>query len=151
MCTTSSGDPDPACTDLENAREGVRAFLRVMDPALDSVGLAAFPPAASPRTICEEPPAGVYDSRASLYTLVPLSNDYVASGALNPSSALVQTVSCLRMGYGTSYATALERAQAELEEHGNPGVDGVIVFLSDGGANSGPRSEERRVGKECRL
>ena len=36
------GDPD--CTDLENAREGIKTFLSYMDPAIDKVGLAVFPP-----------------------------------------------------------------------------------------------------------
>jgi Flp pilus assembly protein TadG len=138
MCSTTSGAPDPLCTDLANARDGVGAFLQVMDPELDSVGLTVFPPASSSNAICDQPRSGSYDSLTSLYTLVPLSNDYLLNGQLNPSSALVQTVSCLRAYDRTSYATALERAQAELEARGNPSAEDVIVFLSDGGANYGP-------------
>jgi len=138
MCTTTAGDPDPACTDLNNAKEGVRAFLEVMDPTSDSVGLAVFPPAASRDARCESAPRLLYDSPTSVYTISPLSNDYRAGGVLNPSSALVKTISCLKIGNGTSYANALEQAQAELEEHGRPDAEDVIVFLSDGGANYGP-------------
>ncbi len=44
MCQTGNGTPDPSCTDLKNAKDGMRAFLGFMDPTLDSVGLAVFPP-----------------------------------------------------------------------------------------------------------
>jgi hypothetical protein len=138
MCATSSGAPDPSCTDLNNARNGIRAFLRVMDPALASVGLAVFPPAAHAGATCERAERTNYDSPSAPYTLVSLSNDYLLDGELNPASPLVATVACMQMGFGTSYATAIDRAQAELESRGSPEADDVIVFLSDGGANTGP-------------
>jgi hypothetical protein len=70
---------------------------------------------------------------------VPLSNDYATStGQLNNSSSLVSTISCLRAAGNTSYATAIEKAQAELAAHGRPGVGHIIVFFSDGAANIGP-------------
>ena len=47
MCTDAAGKPDPACTDMENARNGMRTFLSFMNPALDHVGLAVLPPATS--------------------------------------------------------------------------------------------------------
>ena len=144
MCRDSGGAPDPSCTDLNNARQGIRAFLRVMDPAYTSVGLAVFPPAAQAGAACAPsapPPPSTYDSPSAPYTLVPLSTDYFVNGDLNPASALVSTVGCLQMGYGTSYATAIDRAQAELQAHGNPEADDVIVLLTDGGANTGPAFE----------
>lgn len=47
MCEDSNGNPDPACTDLNNARSGMKTFLAYMDPANDWVGFAVFPPARS--------------------------------------------------------------------------------------------------------
>ncbi len=38
----------------------------------------------------------------------------------------------------TAYANALEAAQAELDLHGRPSAPDIIVFLSDGAANTGP-------------
>ncbi len=138
MCTTTAGLPDPACTDMNNAREGTRAFMRVMDPAFDLVGLAVFPPVSSSAKVCEKSDPAVYDSMASPYVIAPLENGYLLNGALNPSSTLVRNLACMQNGSGTSYATAIERAQAELDAHGRADADDVIVFLSDGAANRGP-------------
>lgn len=138
MCTTTTGLPDPACTDMNNAREGTRAFLQIMDPAANLVGLAVFPPVSSAANVCEQSDPSVYNSTASQYIIAPLENAYLLNGKLNPSSVLVQNLDCMQNGWGTSYATAIERAQAELDAHGRPDADDVIVFLSDGAANRGP-------------
>jgi hypothetical protein len=139
MCTDPSGRADPACTDMENARQGMRTFLGFMNPALDHVGLAVLPPAVSLATKCSKPPnSSSYDSLASPYVIVPLSNDYSADGALNPSSDLVSTINCVQSNGYTAYANAIDAAQAELTAHGRPNTQKVIVFLSDGAANTGP-------------
>jgi hypothetical protein len=70
--------------------------------------------------------------------IVPLSNDYGSQGQLDPSSNLISTINCQRGAGRTSYATAIEKAQAELDANGRPEVQDVIVFLSDGAANIGP-------------
>ena len=139
--SSSMCEDDPVCTDLNNARQGIRAFLRVMDPAYTSVGLAVFPPAADSGAACMPAERSNYDLPAAPYVLVPLSSDYLVNGDLNPLSPLVSTVGCLKKGYGTAYATAIDRAQAELKAHGNPEADDVIVMLTDGGANTGPNFE----------
>jgi hypothetical protein len=138
MCTTSDGRPDPACTDMNNARDGARAFMQVMDPAVDLVGLAVFPPVSSMANVCEQSDASTYNSKASPYVIAPLVKDYLLNGALNPSSTLVRNLTCMHYGIGTSYATAIEQAQAELDAHGRPDADDVIVMLTDGAANRGP-------------
>ncbi len=57
---------------------------------------------------------------------------------LVPSSQLISTINCVQASGSTSYASALEAAQAELVQDGRPGVQDVIVLLSDGAANTGP-------------
>lgn len=139
MCTDSNGAPDPACTDMNNAREGMKTFLALLDPSMDHVGLAVLPPPTSIATRCAKPPdSSSYDSLASPYVIVPLSSDFSANGQLNTSSNLVSTINCVQASGWTAYANALEAAQAELVAHGRSGTARVIIFLSDGAANTGP-------------
>ena len=139
MCTDSNGNPDPACTDLNNAREGMKTFLELLDPSIDHVGLAVLPPPTSIATRCAKPPDSTsYDSTASPYVIVPLASDYLVNGRLNASSNLVSTIDCVQANGWTAYANALEAAQAELVADGRPGTTKVIIFLSDGAANTGP-------------
>lgn len=142
MCLDSHGHSDPACTDMNNARDGMKTFLGLLDPSIDHVGLAVFPPPTSlARTdVCATPDSRgeSYNSSASPYVVVPLSSDYLAKGALNSASNLVSTINCVQAGGPTAYANALEAAQAELVAHGRPGVARVVILLSDGAANTGP-------------
>jgi hypothetical protein len=139
MCWDHFGRPDPGCTDLENAREGMKTFLQFMDPGTVRVGLAVLPPAVSMSDRCSRPPdLSSYDDNSAPYVISPLSTDFAHDGQLDSSSQLVSTIDCVLGGGGTSYATALEAAQAELDAHGRANVQDVIVFLSDGAANYGP-------------
>jgi hypothetical protein len=139
MCTDSNGNPDPSCFDMNNAREGMKTFLELLDPSIDHVGLAVLPPPTSIATRCAKPPdSSSYDSTASPYVVVPLASDFLVRGALNTSSDLVSTINCVQGAGWTAYANALEAAQAELVAHGRPDTAKVIVFLSDGAANTGP-------------
>ncbi len=138
MCQDHYGHADPSCTDLENARNGIETLLRTMNPAYDHVGLAVLPPARSQSKRCSSPSSSDYNSTSSPYVVVPLSSDYLTGASLNTSSDLISTVECVRGGGSTSYATALEKAQAELDAHGRSDIQDVIVMLSDGAANYGP-------------
>jgi len=138
MCQTHSGASDPSCTDLNNARAGMKSFLSEMDPAKQWVGLAVFPPAASLGSKCSTPQTSNYNSTSSPYVLVPLSKDYAANGNLNTSSNLVSTINCVKGNGTTAYANAIEKAQGELDLHGRSDVQDVIIFFSDGAANDGP-------------
>jgi len=139
MCQDSDGDNDPACTDLANARAGLIEFVQYMDPAIHKIGFAVFPPRASGTSSCSTPQSSNYNSTSSAYTIVQLSNDFKVGGNLNESSQLVSTIRCQRGGGTTAYAHAIERAQSELtSSRGRPGVQNVIVFFSDGAANTGP-------------
>ncbi|MFN8223859.1 MAG: pilus assembly protein TadG-related protein [Gaiellales bacterium] len=53
MCTDSSGHS--SCADLDNAKNGIRQFLKAMDPGLDKVGLAVLPPVVDNRDRCAAP------------------------------------------------------------------------------------------------
>ena len=139
MCQTSNGTSDPACTDLTNAKNGLIEFVNYMDPALHKIGFAVFPPRTIGGSSCATPASGNYNATSSVYTLVQLSNDYKTGGNLNESSQLVSRIRCQQGGGSTAYANAIEHAQAELtSSRGRPGVQDVVVFFSDGAANTGP-------------
>ncbi len=165
MCQKSDGSSDsPACTDLTNAKEGVRTFLSFMDPTLDAVGLAVFPPVINRNNLCRTPRNNNaadyrfgYDARwpewsttlplgsdKSVYAIASVTMDYLTGSfetgyTLNPASALIQRLDCIGAAGSTSYSNAIEEAQHELNEHGRGDVEDVIIFLSDGAANTTPR------------
>ena len=66
---------------------------------------------------------------------------------LNPTSSLIQkigtgiggNVGCVAGAGTTSYSNAVDEAQHELEIRGRGDVQDVIIFLSDGAANTTPR------------
>lgn len=140
MCQFSNGSSDPACADLNNARNGLLEFVQYMDPAIHRIGLTVFPPRTSSGSSCSTPSSSNYNSTSSVYNIVQLSNDFkTPSGDLNESSALVSRIRCQQGGGSTAYANAIEHSQAELSSsRGRPGVQDVIVFFSDGAANTGP-------------
>lgn len=139
MCQSSNGSYDPSCTDLNNAKAGIRTFLGYFDSSMAHVGLTVLPPASSVSNRCASPSAANYNSATAAYTVVPLSNDFRnANGTLNSSSTLVSTISCIQGNGTTSYANAIEAAQAELVAHGRVNVPKMIVFFTDGAANTGP-------------
>jgi Flp pilus assembly protein TadG len=168
MCQTGGGTPDPNCTDLKNAKDGMRTFLTFMDPTLDKVGLAVFPPARNQSAVnsCPNRPTSGgayygYDSwwpnwvtppanqDRGYYTIVSLSDNYLVKDMNgnwipNASSWMFQSIGmssnggCIQGEGTTHYASAVEEAQYELALHGRGNVQDVIVFLSDGAANTSP-------------
>jgi hypothetical protein len=94
--------------------------------------------------------SGYRDQDRAFYVVSSLSDDdvdgnpnddYVVKDAngvwdLNASSPIVSTLACIKSGGSTSYSLAIEEAQHELAAHGRPDVLDVIVFFTDGGANS---------------
>lgn len=197
MCQFGPGQNDPNCTDLRNAKSGVETFLSLLDPSLDKVGLALFPPVVEQQFIPSCPAAGYkpwdgttnpnvpaghpqrnvngryygYDSwwphwdtaesrgaDPSYYVVASLegadgnpSDDYLVQDmtgnwVLNKTpgapgtSTLLQRLGCTSGNGSTSYALSIEEAQRELDRNGRGGVQDVIIFLSDGAANTSPRS-----------
>jgi uncharacterized protein YegL/Tfp pilus assembly protein PilX len=123
---------------LQNAKDGIKAFLGSMDPSINSVGLVAFEPKTGSSN-CSTPSTNTYNSSTSKYLFVPLSNTYASSpGNLVTSSPLVSAVNCITAVGSTAYANAMDAAQAELDANGHPGWQPVIILLSDGAANDGP-------------
>jgi hypothetical protein len=96
MCQTSTGASDPACTDLNNAREGMKTFLTYMEPTIQWVGLTVLPPATGTGSTarCATPDEATYNSTTAAYNIVGLSKDYSTNRILNTGSTLVSTINC---------------------------------------------------------
>ena len=143
--------PNGECTDLDNAKDGIRTMLGMMNPPAAQIGMVAFPPVQTTSTSpCAAPYNSLgnngydgYDAPDRGYVTDTIASDYKAAGALNPSSGLyLHTVdgddtSCIAAGGNTSYSEALRQARAELLANGRPNVPDYIVFLTDGEANIG--------------
>jgi Flp pilus assembly protein TadG len=149
MCSpTGAGG---TCTDLNNAKDGVRTMLGMLNPPYAQVGMVAFPPV---QTTATSPCAGPYNSIAGNgydgydtatrgYVTDTITANYKVGAALDTASGLyLHTVSgpsnsCIQAGGNTSYSEALRQAQNELTLNGRPNVPDYIVFLTDGEANIG--------------
>ena len=149
MCTpTGAGG---TCTDLDNAKAGVRTMLGILNPPYAQVGMVAFPPLQSTASdACDVPYNSLgsngfdgFDTATRGYVTDTINGDYKTGTALNTTSGLyLHTVSgpssaCIRAGGNTSYSEALRQAQTELLANGRPNVPNYIVFLTDGEANIG--------------
>ena len=149
MCQPTG--PGGVCTDLDNAKDGVRTMLGMFSPPSAQIGMIAFPPVQSTST---SPCAAPYNSQAGGYNgydaadrgyvTDTINSTYkLANGTLDPASGLsLHTVpgtasSCIQAGGNTSYSEALRQAQAELLANGRPNVPDYLVFLTDGEANIG--------------
>ena len=138
MCQYWNGGNDPACTKLNAAKSGIETMLTAFDPSVDRVGLVVLPPVDAGKSNCTTPSSTSYNSLSSKYVVVPITSAYKSGGVLDHSSLLVSTVDCMPGSGTTSYATALEQAQAELVKDGRPNALHYIVFETDGAANTGP-------------
>ena len=138
MCETWSGANDPSLHEAEQREvgDGDDAALARPEPR---PGRPRRPPAGR---VGQEQLLGVgrnaYNSTSSKWLLVPLTASYQKNGVLDHSSTLVSTIDCLQAGGTTSYANAIEAAQAELAADARPGALRYIVFFTDGAANTGP-------------
>src|SRR3954447_7924168 len=137
-----SGSMQQPAAKIAQAKDGIRAFLGSLDPTGDRVGLTVFAPAPGGDP-CAAVPANPYDNPAAAYNLAPLSSDFGTrvdtATQLNVSSAIMSDLGCLVTGGATAYASAIDAAAAELASNGRAEAQKVIVLLSDGAANNGPR------------
>jgi Putative Flp pilus-assembly TadE/G-like len=140
------------CTDLDNAKDGVRTMVGMFNPPSAQIGMVAFPPVETTATgPCAAPYNSLggngydgYDTATRGYVTDTINSSYkLAGGGLDPASGLyLHTVqgpstSCIQSGGNTSYSEALRQAEAELQANGRPTVPDYIVFLTDGEANIG--------------
>ncbi|MDX6378183.1 MAG: hypothetical protein QOE98_2486, partial [Gaiellaceae bacterium] len=123
---------------LVNARNGIKTFLNFLDAGTALVGLSVLPPSNTLANRCAAGNTNWYDSPSSVYTIVPLANDFKVNGVINNASNLVQTLNCQVPSGTTHYSLAIQAAQAELNLHGRPTAQDIIIFLTDGAANTGP-------------
>jgi Flp pilus assembly protein TadG len=133
---------------LAASQVGIDEMLTILNPQYDRIALAVLPPAKDNTTFCTQPaPAKTttsgnyynYDAQASPYVVQGFSTDYQnANGTLNNGSLLVQDVACLKAGGNTAYAAAVDAGQAYLNANARVDAKKIIIFLTDGAANSGP-------------
>jgi Flp pilus assembly protein TadG len=158
--TASMGNTkDPYCSipgayRIDCALAGVQALLGILAPSVDQVGLMVFPGlqanTVSYDTDCKSntKPTIVAYSASPTYQIVAPSSDYRSSdtsSSLSSNSSLVNAVgggaSCSSGitavgGVGTFFSDAIWQAQTSLLATDKQGMQNVIVFLSDGDADS---------------
>ena len=137
---SASGGSSNGQNKWENLQDGIlQGFLPGLDSSIDNVGLTTLPPDVNGTSdVCQAASNNNYDSTHPTYTVVPLSNAYMdSSGNLVSNSPLISDINCMKPGGATDYADAMEAAYNELNLHGRPGVQKIIVLLSDGAANEG--------------
>jgi Flp pilus assembly protein TadG len=141
--TGSMADKSSGIVKWDALQDGLlQGFLPGLDASVDNVGLTTLPPDMNGTSdICHAENStnpSPYDITTPTYTVVHLGNSYMnASGQLVSSSPLISDINCMQPGGGTDYADAMTAAYAELQANGRPGVQKVIVLLSDGAANEG--------------
>lgn len=139
------------------ALAGIADLLNGLNPSLDYVGLMTFPgivnvsDASNDYTCGKTLPSSDIQtySNSPVYTIVGLngSNTFKTSSSsttLNGNSDIVLATGNAGCssgvtapgGEGTYYAEAISAAQAALDSFAAPHTQNVIIFLSDGGANS---------------
>jgi hypothetical protein len=154
--TASMNTADSSCsisgsTRLTCAEAGVRTLLNDLSFSADKIGLEVFPGVTNASVASEyscgasNPTILAYKS-APNYGILGLGNDFKTSGStsLNASSNIVKAsggkTSCPGMvakgGVGTFFADAITTAQSTLTATGRPGVQKVIIILSDGDAGA---------------
>ena len=140
-----------ACTDLNNAKDGIRTLLGMMNAPAAQIGMVAFPPLQTTSTsVCAAPYNSLgnngydgYDSASRGYLADQITGNYKTGGVLDTSSGLYlhtddgDDTACIEAGGNTSYSEALRQARAELTAHGRANVPDYMIFLTDGEANIG--------------
>jgi hypothetical protein len=172
--TASMNNRDYNCslnnaTRLGCALAGVRTLLGELSPSVDQVGLMVFPGLQANQAKYDydcssgTSPRVVAYNKNPVYQVVAASSDFRASDdakGLNTSSDLALAAgggdgSCRGGisavgGVSTFYADAISQAQSALVATAKPGMQNVIVFLSDGDANASKNNmPPGRATNEC--
>lgn len=127
-------------TELQNARDGALALMRVFDYQVHRIGLAVTPPVHT-NNLCDTVESWTDADRTWLP--VPLTSSFQTSpNVLDNASTLVSTTSCLDLagsgdvpGPHTDLANPMKAAADELTNNGRPGARKGIVYMTDGAAN----------------
>ena len=106
--------------------------------------MVVFPPNTATASTCDPGPDGErYHDPTLTYLAEPMDGGFVdRTGTPNEQSPLVRSIECLAPFGTTDYADPLAAAQRELDAYARPGVQKVIVMISDGGANTGPNCQD---------
>ena len=124
---------------IQNLKDALLlGLLPGLSPTLDRVGMVAFPPNTAPAPLCTQTNASgfLYDDPTANFLIEPLSYGFIDNtGAPNDGSPLIQTINCLPADGRTDYYDPLKVATEELNATARPGVQKVIVMISDGAAN----------------
>ena len=123
---------------MTNLQAGVAAFLDHLDPTLDRVALIVLPPVVK-QTTKSGTKCSLLGTSTNPYP-IGSDNSYLLDHLTTNFAALKSDVTCLTASGATSYKQALVSAEAELNQNGRTGVQKVIVFETDGAANTVPES-----------
>ena len=96
MCQFGAGQNDPNCTDLKNARNGVRSFMNNLDPSIDKVGLALFPPVLNASLISRSPQADTSRGRGQATRILPRRRSTGRSTATTPTGRTTTRIRAAR-------------------------------------------------------
>jgi Flp pilus assembly protein TadG len=139
------------------ALAGIADLMQGLNPSMDYVGLMTFPGIVNSSDAADDyscgktlPSADIQTySNSPVYTVVSLNggNNFKTSSTsttLNASSDIILATDAAGCtsgvtapgGEGTYYAEAINAAQSALNSFAAPHTQNVIVFISDGGANS---------------
>jgi Putative Flp pilus-assembly TadE/G-like/von Willebrand factor type A domain len=113
-------------------------LLPTLDPDLDRVGIAVFPPNTASSGACDVKDnfADYYIDPTRTYLEMPPTGGFDNSdGTPNQSSTIVQLINCLTPAGATDYADPLNVAWSALGAWARPGIPKVIILISDGAAN----------------
>lgn len=123
--------------DMDLAKDGARAMLGVLDPELQSVGLAVLPPSQSQSFdgVCRPDQNDPWTTGDDWLVSV-LADDYQdPDGSLNNSSRLIRIINCLQSDGYTNIGYPVRAAYLHLINDGRSTANKAIVLLSDGAAN----------------
>jgi hypothetical protein len=124
--------------ELGNLQAGVTSFLNGLNPALDRVALLLLPPIPKGGNACSSVSASSVNN-----DWYPLGSDnsYLAAPLTSSFATIESDVRCMSAGGSTSYRQALIAAETMLTQNARPGAQKVIVFETDGAANTVPDSD----------
>jgi Putative Flp pilus-assembly TadE/G-like len=172
---SESGGSTNGLNKEQNLQQGLlQGFLPGLDPTQDQVGMSVLPPDSTTGSdFCDANSDGQQNASYTVgsgrsaqtyttaygYTLAnpvydvisPMEYSYMnpATMTLNSGDPLVSDINCMSPGGSTEYADALSAASTELQNDGRPGVQKVIVLLSDGAANTGQDCKVNYATADC--